>query len=161
MELIPAYTRQRAGRGANFGRKVRKRGDVITIQRNRISELAACDLHAVAGIPGEADHRLIDFFPPVFGQRRINKCRHKLPDPILEKLLNDFPREEHGSVNRMTRAKCRISVGCARREPAWQGYHTGSPAAGRESAARAMCSSEKDVRSGSEVACCAEIIFVL
>jgi hypothetical protein len=40
----------------------------------------------------------------------------------------------------------------ARREPVWKEYHTGSPAAGRESAARAMCSIEKDVREADEVA---------
>jgi len=43
-------------------------------------------------------------------------------------------------------------VASARREPAWQEYHTGSPAAGRESAARAMCSIKEDVREGDEVA---------
>jgi hypothetical protein len=45
-----------------------------------------------------------------------------------------------------------MDVTSARREPAWQEYHTGSPAAGRESAARAMCSIEKDVREADEVA---------
>jgi hypothetical protein len=46
-----------------------------------------------------------------------------------------------------------MDVASARREPAWQEYHTGSPAAGRESAARAMCSSGKDVLAAYEVAC--------
>jgi hypothetical protein len=43
-------------------------------------------------------------------------------------------------------------VASARREPAWQEYHTGSPAAGRESAARAMCSIKKDAHKADEVA---------
>lgn len=47
----------------------------------------------------------------------------------------------------------RMDALSARREPAWQGYHTGSPAAGREYAARAMCSSEKDVFGAYQVAC--------
>src|SRR5436853_2938857 len=45
-----------------------------------------------------------------------------------------------------------MDAGCARREPAWQGYHTGSPAAGRESAARAMCSIQTDVSRAIQVA---------
>src|SRR5690348_5673519 len=38
------------------------------------------------------------------------------------------------------------------REPVWQGYHTDSPAAGRESAARAMCSTVTDVGRAFQVA---------
>jgi len=60
----------------------------------------------------------------------------------------------------MTRCKEQEGAGCARSEPAWQGYHTGSPAAGRESAARAMCSSEKDVRSKEQVARIAVIFWM-
>src|SRR6202040_83462 len=114
MELITAHPRQSAGGGANLGRKVWKRGDIIAIQRNCVGELAASDLHAVAGVPGEADHCLVDLFSPAFGQRRINKCGHKLPDPNLEK-SSTIPPEERGSVLRMTR--CKEQDGCCLRPP--------------------------------------------
>jgi hypothetical protein len=54
-----------------------------------------------------------------------------------------------------------MDVTSARREPVWQEYHTGSPAAGRESAARAMCSTKKDVRKADEVAGARENHFFL
>ncbi len=72
MELVTAYARQSSGRGANLCGEIRKGSDIITIQRHGIGELAAGNLHAVAGVPGEADNCLIDLFAPVLGQRRFN-----------------------------------------------------------------------------------------
>src|SRR5229473_4979217 len=115
MKLIAAHPRQSAGWGANFSREVRKRSDIITIQRHGVGELATGDLHPVAGISGEADYCLLDLFPPAFTQRSINKCRHKLPDPVFGELLGDFPRKERGSVNKMTR--CKEQNGCRLRPP--------------------------------------------
>ena len=58
VQLVAADAGQRAGRSANLRGVVRERGDVVAVKRDRIGELAAGDLHAVAGVPGEADDRL-------------------------------------------------------------------------------------------------------
>ncbi len=62
MELVAADPGERAGRGANLGGEVREGGDVVPVERDGVGELAAGDLHAVAGIPGEADHCLVYLF---------------------------------------------------------------------------------------------------
>ena len=98
MKLIAAYPWQSAGGGANLGGEVRKRSDIITIQRHGVCELAASDLHSVAGISGEADYGLLDLFPPAFAQRSINECRHKPPDPVLDSSSAISPRKERGST---------------------------------------------------------------
>ncbi len=76
IQLETADTRLGAGRSANFRRIVRKGRDVIPIERDRIGELAAGDLHAVTGIPGEADDRLIDYLPLGFSCRYFRQCGH-------------------------------------------------------------------------------------
>ena len=58
------------------------------------------DLHAVAGVSGEADHRLIDFFGLDARNRRFKSCRHGLLTPSLrgyarvhlDKLLANAPK---------------------------------------------------------------------
>ena len=62
MELVAAYTGERAGRGANFGGEVWEGSDVVPVERDRVGELAASDLHAVARVTGETDYGLVDLF---------------------------------------------------------------------------------------------------
>ena len=73
MHLEAADARKRARRGANFSREIGKRGEVVAVQRDGIGELAAGDLHAVAGIAAEPDDGLLDDFllaRPGLGQGR-------------------------------------------------------------------------------------------
>ena len=58
MHLESADAGQGAGRGANFGGKVGERGEIVAVKRDGIGELAAGDLHAVAGVAAKADARL-------------------------------------------------------------------------------------------------------
>ena len=62
MNLEAADARKRARGGANFSREVRQRGEIVAVERDRIRELAAGDLHAVAGIAAEADDGLFEYF---------------------------------------------------------------------------------------------------
>ena len=57
LDLESADAGKRARRGANFGREIRERGQIVAVQRDGIGELAAGDLHAVAGVAAEADNR--------------------------------------------------------------------------------------------------------
>ena len=75
-------------RGANFGRVVRKRGNVIAVERGGIGELAAGNLHAVAGVARETDDRPIEHLALVFYRRNLCKCRHSCPQPPL---LDEIP----------------------------------------------------------------------
>src|SRR5215813_10733139 len=82
MELVAADARKRPGRGANFGREVGEGGNVIPVKRDRIRELAAGDLHAVARVSGEADYGAVNDFALRFRQRYICCGSHsvyKLP----------------------------------------------------------------------------------
>src|SRR5262249_1708309 len=60
MQLVAADAGQGSGRGANFGREVWEGGDVVAIKRYSVRELAARDLHAIAGVSGKADYGAID-----------------------------------------------------------------------------------------------------
>src|SRR6202041_3377590 len=62
MDLEAADAGQCAGGGANLGRVVRESGQVVTVQGDRIGELASSDLHAVTGVTAEADDRFVDRF---------------------------------------------------------------------------------------------------
>ncbi len=66
MDLESADAGKRARRGANFGREIREGGEIVAEQRGGVGELAAGDLHAVAGVTAEADDGAIDdfFFAP-------------------------------------------------------------------------------------------------
>src|SRR5262249_12389008 len=57
VKLVAADTREGARWSANFGGKVGEGGDVVAVEGDRIGELAARNLHAVAGVPGEANDR--------------------------------------------------------------------------------------------------------
>ena len=62
MHLETADAGKRARRGANLSREIGKRGKIVAVQRHGIGELAAGDLHAVAGVAAEADDGLFDDF---------------------------------------------------------------------------------------------------
>ena len=76
MQLEAAYSGQSARRGADFGGIVGKSANVVAVKRDRIGELAAGDLHAVAGIAGEADDGAINDFALWFWQRRTDYSGH-------------------------------------------------------------------------------------
>src|SRR5882724_12324968 len=91
MELETADARNCSCRSANFRRIVRKRGNVIAVERRGIGELAAGDLHAVAGVARETDDRLIEHFALVFYRWNLCECRHSCANPPLIDELPDFP----------------------------------------------------------------------
>ena len=62
VDLEPAHAGQRARGGADLGREVREGGEVVAEERRGVGELAAGDLHPVAGVPGEADHGAVERF---------------------------------------------------------------------------------------------------
>src|SRR5580765_2833444 len=55
VQLVAADAGESARRGADFGREIRESGDVVAVKGDRVGELAAGDLHAVAGVSGEAN----------------------------------------------------------------------------------------------------------
>jgi len=65
-----------AGRGADFGGIVRKSGDVVAVEGDGIGELAAGNLHAVAGITGETYDGLLDDLALGLPCGYIHKRRH-------------------------------------------------------------------------------------
>src|SRR5215468_6034467 len=85
MKLVSADARKGSGRSANFGREVRERGDVVAVERDGIRELAAGNLHAIAGVTGEADYGAVNEFALRFWQRYICSGSHpgcKLPQTV-------------------------------------------------------------------------------
>jgi hypothetical protein len=84
VDLETADTGKSARRGANFGREVRQSGKVIAVKRHGICELAAGDLHAVAGVAAEANYSLFEDFTFAFcGRGRNNStCGHNGQIPI-------------------------------------------------------------------------------
>ena len=51
---------QRAGGRADLGREVGERREVVAEQRRGVGELGAGQLHAVAGVAGEADDDVVE-----------------------------------------------------------------------------------------------------
>ena len=85
VELEARDARQRARGRADLGREVRERREVVADKRGRVGELAAGDLHAVAGVAAEADDRLLqDFLVPANGcfGRRHKTYGSSVPDPL-------------------------------------------------------------------------------
>ncbi len=72
MDLKSADARQRSGRGANFGREIGQRREIVAVKRDGIGELASGDLHAVAGVAAKTDHSFFDYF--ALAPRDINCC---------------------------------------------------------------------------------------
>jgi len=69
LDLVGTHTGQGTSRGADFGGIVRQGGQVVPYDSGRLSELAASQLHPIAGITGEPDGDLVDFldrFPGPF-----------------------------------------------------------------------------------------------
>ena len=64
VQLESADARQRPGRGADLGRKVRERREVIAGERRLGRELHAGDLHAVARVTREPDDDGVAFLDP-------------------------------------------------------------------------------------------------
>ena len=62
VDLERRDARERPGRGADLGREVRQRREVVAEHRGRVGEAAAGELHAVAGVAGEADHDPLALF---------------------------------------------------------------------------------------------------
>ncbi len=62
MYLESADAGKSARRGANLGGEVRERGQIVAIERGCIRELAAGDLHSVAGVTAETDAGFINYF---------------------------------------------------------------------------------------------------
>src|SRR5262249_7964795 len=77
MELVTAYAGQGSGGGADFGREVRERGDVVAVKRHSVRERASRNLHTVARVSGEANYRAVnDFALGGLRQRYICSCSH-------------------------------------------------------------------------------------
>src|ERR1700679_3836611 len=62
MDLEAADAWQSSCRGADFSREVRKGGQIVAVESDCIGELAAGDLHAVAGIAAETDYGVLNYF---------------------------------------------------------------------------------------------------
>ena len=60
VDLEPAHPGQGARGSADLGREVGEGGEVVAEQGGRVGELAARDLHAVAGVAAEPDDGLLD-----------------------------------------------------------------------------------------------------
>src|SRR5271156_3420933 len=63
MDLEAADAGQCSRGGADFSRKVGESRQIVAVESDRIGELAAGNLHAVARISAEADHRVVNYFP--------------------------------------------------------------------------------------------------
>src|SRR6266481_2975985 len=83
MQLETADAWNRFCRGANFRWIVRKRRNIIAVKRRGICELAPGNLHAVAGVAREADHRLIQHFALILYRWNFCERRHSSPKPPL------------------------------------------------------------------------------
>ena len=60
VELEAGDARERAGRRADLGREVGQRREVVAEHRRLAREAVAGELHAVAGVAGEADDHLVE-----------------------------------------------------------------------------------------------------
>jgi hypothetical protein len=68
-DLESGDARPRPGGRADLGREVGERREVVPEERRRLRELVPGDLHAVAGVAGEADHDALELLLPVFDAR--------------------------------------------------------------------------------------------
>ena len=69
---------QGAGRGADLGREVRQRGQVVAEQRAGAGEAVAGELHAVAGVAGEADDDPVELLRRAMRSRGVGHV-----DPLV------------------------------------------------------------------------------
>ena len=76
MKLVATDSGERTRRGAYFGGEVGECGDIVAVKGDGIGELAAGDLHTVAGVSGEADHSAVNDFAFVLRQRNVGGGGH-------------------------------------------------------------------------------------
>ena len=76
VELEAGDSRARPGWRPDLGREVGQRREVVADQRGGVRELVAGDLHAVAGVPGEADHHRLLLLQGQLGAG-ILRLRHR------------------------------------------------------------------------------------
>src|SRR5262249_41721331 len=56
VELVTGHAGERAGGSADLGREVRERREGVAVERGRLRELGAGQLHAVTRVTDETDH---------------------------------------------------------------------------------------------------------
>src|ERR1700733_2070659 len=84
LKLEAAHAGEGSGRGANFSGVVGKSREVVAVERDSIRELAAGDLHAVAGIAAEPDYRAVNnLFFSFIGIRERYSCQGRHDSPGL------------------------------------------------------------------------------
>src|SRR5260370_193298 len=84
-----------AGRGGDRSGRVWEGWEVVAVESQGVGELAPGDLHAVAGVAAEADHRAINHLALAFAGLRdawFCDCSHNLLGPQLsQRSLRWFP----------------------------------------------------------------------
>ncbi len=93
LDLESTDAGQRAGRGANLGREVGQRAQVVADGSCGCSKTIAGDLHPVAGIARKAHDDAIDAFDSLLVGGRLRGCLlcgHRLLDthPLIERLCS-------------------------------------------------------------------------
>ncbi len=78
MNLEAAYAGKRSRRGANFSGIIGEGGQVVSVQGDRIRELVARNLHAVAGISAKAKNGFFDDFALVCADDWVRNRSHGL-----------------------------------------------------------------------------------
>src|SRR5207247_361153 len=83
LKLEARDAEQCPGGSADLGREIRQRGDVVPGPRRLRRELLAGELHAVAGVAGEADDGSIQFLTTLpdtrYGRRRLaHRCSFRV-----------------------------------------------------------------------------------
>ena len=84
MDLESADAGKSAGRSADLGREVRERGQVVAIERCCIRELAAGDLHSVAGVTAKTNAGFIDYFALAARNFRYGRWHIFSESPVMD-----------------------------------------------------------------------------
>ena len=106
MQLEAADPGQRPGGSANLGGEVGQGAQVVASQRRLVGELRAGDLHAVAGIAGEADDDGVRVLRPIFAGAVTATGRQKLRiavryPPARTVFSLSFSRPAHAAGHRI------------------------------------------------------------
>ena len=80
VDLEAGDARERAGRGADLGREVREGREVVAGERGGLGELGPGQLHAVAGVPGEADGDPLELLDRLLGSAHGARCSFAAPE---------------------------------------------------------------------------------
>ena len=78
LNLESADAGKRSRRGANFGGIIGERSQVVSVEGHGIGELAAGNLHAVAGVSAEAENGFFDDFALVCADDWVRNRSHGL-----------------------------------------------------------------------------------